>query len=356
MKRNDIANRLRDTGERTLSNVGFSVVGESAVVFGALLVNAATAIEDSWKHWQECQDENSRLASGAAEVSAYAERHAALLRAAKCPECDGSGANTECCGRYELQPDERNMVCCGEPRAVQCQWCTERAALAKNPDPLYKGDDLDALADQAKDALDATPPIGVHPAGGRWMIVYEDQDVDPEHFSDERAAWRRLAQAQASWNCHLFARIATTARDTIVDRRTPRNMINRRAYEELIAGDLEWLLDQPRTLEREHIEVVLRNSADRLYGPPPAGSHSVVRDTPTWADGMERAAQLCDEEAGSARALLNGNPHIGNIAKDRLAAIRDHMWSMARTIRAFKAAGPEPADCHAACKSEDSNV
>jgi hypothetical protein len=42
--------------------------------------------------------------------------------------------------------------------------------------------------------------------------------------------------------------------------------INKWAYEKLINEDIEWLLKQPRTLEREHIEVVLRHSPDRYYG------------------------------------------------------------------------------------------
>jgi hypothetical protein len=38
------------------------------------------------------------------------------------------------------------------------------------------------------------------------------------------------------------------------------------AYQELIDGDIEWLLRQPRDLERDHIEAVLRKSVELLYG------------------------------------------------------------------------------------------
>jgi len=41
--------------------------------------------------------------------------------------------------------------------------------------------------------------------------------------------------------------------------------LNRDAYERLIAEDLEWLLKQPRTLERDHIESIVRRSADHEY-------------------------------------------------------------------------------------------
>lgn len=42
--------------------------------------------------------------------------------------------------------------------------------------------------------------------------------------------------------------------------------VSRRAYQELIDGDIEWLLRQPRDLERGHIEEVLRKSVELLYG------------------------------------------------------------------------------------------
>ena len=38
------------------------------------------------------------------------------------------------------------------------------------------------------------------------------------------------------------------------------------AYQELIDGDLQWLLKQPESLERDHIEAVLRKSVELLYG------------------------------------------------------------------------------------------
>lgn len=38
------------------------------------------------------------------------------------------------------------------------------------------------------------------------------------------------------------------------------------AYQELIDGDLQWLLKQTESLERDHIEAVLRKSVELLYG------------------------------------------------------------------------------------------
>ena len=43
-------------------------------------------------------------------------------------------------------------------------------------------------------------------------------------------------------------------------------MINKEAYQKLIDDDIEWLLKQPRSLERDHIVSVLKNSVERLYG------------------------------------------------------------------------------------------
>lgn len=41
--------------------------------------------------------------------------------------------------------------------------------------------------------------------------------------------------------------------------------LSKPAYEELIAGDLEWLLKQPDTLERNHIEQIVKASIDYEY-------------------------------------------------------------------------------------------
>ena len=43
-------------------------------------------------------------------------------------------------------------------------------------------------------------------------------------------------------------------------------MVNREAYQKLIDEDIEWLLKQPRSLERDHIAIVLKNSVERVYG------------------------------------------------------------------------------------------
>lgn len=46
------------------------------------------------------------------------------------------------------------------------------------------------------------------------------------------------------------------------------NRLNRPAYEKLIAENIEWLKTMPRTLERDHILVVLQDSPNVYYGYP----------------------------------------------------------------------------------------
>lgn len=43
--------------------------------------------------------------------------------------------------------------------------------------------------------------------------------------------------------------------------------LTRAAYQQLIDGNIEWLLKQPRTLERDHIHEILKMAVDYEYGP-----------------------------------------------------------------------------------------
>ena|SRR5688572_21499065 len=60
--------------------------------------------------------------------------------------------------------------------------------------------------------------------------------------------------------------------------------LNRPAYERLIQEDIEWLLTMPRTLEREHIEALLRDSANVYYpnGDPWPTNGRPPMPAPTW--------------------------------------------------------------------------
>lgn len=41
--------------------------------------------------------------------------------------------------------------------------------------------------------------------------------------------------------------------------------MNRESFEKLISENLDWLLQQERTFERDHIEAILRDAADKQY-------------------------------------------------------------------------------------------
>ena len=43
-------------------------------------------------------------------------------------------------------------------------------------------------------------------------------------------------------------------------------MVNREVYQKLIDEDIEWILKQPRSLERDHIVSVFKNSIECIYG------------------------------------------------------------------------------------------
>jgi len=48
--------------------------------------------------------------------------------------------------------------------------------------------------------------------------------------------------------------------------------LNRQAYQQLVDEDLAWLAQQPRTLERDHIEQIIRWSIRVLYDGEPGAA------------------------------------------------------------------------------------
>ena len=47
-----------------------------------------------------------------------------------------------------------------------------------------------------------------------------------------------------------------------------RNSVNRKTYQEMVDQDIEWLNQQPMTLERQHIRLILADIVDMTYGKP----------------------------------------------------------------------------------------
>ncbi len=126
--------------------------------------------------------------------------------------------------------------------------------------------------------------------------------------------------------------------------------LNRPAYERLISEDIKWLLEQPRTLERDHIESVLMHSAEALYGrrvdaAAPLSALDVFENWRAYLRNVDHdgfKAQLLALAAGSeqdrvlldaARALIwyaFAASFMGERAFDHLVDQRDHMmrWLM----------------------------
>lgn len=73
--------------------------------------------------------------------------------------------------------------------------------------------------------------------------------------------------------------------------------LNRHAYQRLIDEDLEWLLKQPGSLERDHIEAIVRRSPENEYGSPSAPrSRSRKQKIEDALRDSDLTAQLADRQ------------------------------------------------------------
>lgn len=75
--------------------------------------------------------------------------------------------------------------------------------------------------------------------------------------------------------------------------------LTRVGYQELIDGNLAWLEKQPRTLEREHIALVLLASIDLLYSEP------VILDT-AWHNSPPTVEGVAAHAAAHPAKTLHG--------------------------------------------------
>jgi hypothetical protein len=84
--------------------------------------------------------------------------------------------------------------------------------------------------------------------------------------------------------------------------------MNQSAYQKLIDEDLAWLMQQPRTLERDHIAMIVKKSVKMYYPEPPekalrCGTCAAIvpRDTPTEPVGEglleEATCEKCKAES-----------------------------------------------------------
>lgn len=159
-------------------------------------------------------------------------------------------ANGSTVGQQVATSDD---ACADTPKRAEHNW--RRGGTDNNGDKYFVGDANDLR-------LRAT----YNPKLGKWSASAARNGVDVVGTSGAASA----EEAMSSMNALL--------------RHEPRwwlsgeesKKVTRVAYEQLVNEDLAWLLKQPRTLERDHVEAIVRASVDVEYPPktttaPPCG-------------------------------------------------------------------------------------
>jgi hypothetical protein len=86
--------------------------------------------------------------------------------------------------------------------------------------------------------------------------------------------------------------------------------INRDAYEKLVDKNLAWLESVPRTLERDHVIAIVRNSPDMYYG----NKEKIAALTAQLAAESKRAESM-SEELQELRGMVHTCPDCGQSCK-----------------------------------------
>lgn len=136
----------------------------------------------------------------------------------------------------------------------------------------------------------ASEEIGTSAAAAHTRKLIRDQiAADPDVDSDAGIPAAPVSPAQAG------------------GERTSR--MNRDSYERMIEMDLEWLTKQPSSLERDHIEVIVRRSAEHEYISP--AEVAVGQDTTNAAkggDAIERSLRATPESSGEHDVTGGAHP------------------------------------------------
>lgn len=104
--------------------------------------------------------------------------------------------------------------------------------------------------------------------------------------------------------------------------------MSRQSYEQLIAENIAWLLSMPRTLERDHIELVLRASPNHEYPLEPtvaatryAYMHNALQETRAQVAKLQDtltmvkaerdvwSGEACKQEQANGKGLCGGCRH-----------------------------------------------
>lgn len=113
--------------------------------------------------------------------------------------------------------------------------------------------------------------------------------------------------------------------------------LNRSAYEQLIEEDVAWCEQQPRTLERDHVILVLRASVDYEYnaeGDPRDDEAAILR-----ARVAELEAALAAAQEANRRARLA----LEDIASGRTCG--DKSWSREGVVQCLNRPGGDVGAC-----------
>lgn len=163
-----------------------------------------------------------------------------------------------------------------------------------------------------------------------------ERDTTGQNFLESRAKIDALEGDAAI----LRARIAEfEARAEPVESKK----VNRATYERMIEENLAWLLAQPRTLERDHIEAIVRHSPEQEY-PTRAQPGADVVERLARVAWDARSATMChesepvpyeeldepekDEERAYARAVISALGAMGEEALPGDTAILEQAWPM----------------------------
>ncbi len=104
------------------------------------------------------------------------------------------------------------------------------------------------------------------------------------------------------------------------------NRMNRAAYEQMICEDVEWLAQQPRTLERDHIMLVLRVSADHEYAatPRPPAPPDPLRWHPIETAPVEGKFLVWD---GRRMMVMDGHIYSLSVLPETPHHLSGHHWT-----------------------------
>ncbi len=273
------------------------------------LVEAVRALVGTGEH-REAMGKHVRLLDALRD--ALVEHEGLRTAEATCVVCLETGAGREpvCGGCMQIAGDLVKTTTLGLGREATAE---EVITALHTPGAADDPRRLDAQAPKEARAWDRTRAIECINEVDGELVGHDKISVIARYFemvrSDERA--RRRPDAHPVW--------------WQPERKGGENHLNRPGYEKLVAEDIEWLEKQPRTLERDHIIVVLKASIDGLY--PPSRGRSEAQ--PKAKDYFGRELHVGDivclhNDESSAYRIDSFEPAELTIRQARVSWLRKH--------------------------------